>query len=344
MKIFINHQSLHQQSSSRGIGVYTRELLTALQQTYTHDEFVTKYDPRNPPDLIHYPYFDPFAPTLKLVPTIPTVITIHDLIPLRFPSHFPVGLRGKFNWFRQSRRAKQVSHIITDSESSKKDIIKILGLSGDKVTVVPLGPNQTKKLGAVMSGKIASSYALPPKYLLYVGDINWNKNVTGLIRAFSELKDKNLYLVLVGKVFSDQPDIPEYREIQRAIEKSGKKDLIIPLGFVPSHHLSVLYARALLYVQPSWYEGFGLPILEAMKFGCPVASSSRGSLPEIGGEAVAYFDPAKNMTETIADLISSPARLKELSVLGASRAKEFTWTKTALLTHEVYENILSPRA
>ena len=344
MKIFVNYKSLHQKSSTRGVGVYTRELLSALQKAYTNDEIVSEYDPKHPPNLIHYPYFDPFEPTLKLVDSIPTVVTIHDLIPLRFPSHFPLGIRGKFNWLRQSRRVKQVSHIVTDSESSKKDIISLIGLDQNMVTVVPLGPNHTQKVGVTMSDKIATSYSLPDKYILYVGDINWNKNVTGLIQAFSELKDKNLYLVLVGKVFSDQPAIPEYQELKDAIEKSGKKDLITLLGFVPSHHLSVLYARAKLYVQPSWYEGFGLPVLEAMKFGCPVASSNRGSLPEIGGEAVAYFDPPKNMTEVIANLLSSPAKLDKFAALGLTRAKEFTWAKTAALTHGVYEKVLASRS
>lgn len=343
MKIFFNHDRLHAKSNTRGVGVYTRELSQALQKNFPQDEIFSELDSGIIPDLIHYPYFDPFTPTLKVSRTVPTVVTIHDLIPLRFPRHFPVGWRGRFSWLRQLSALRRVAHVITDSLASKNDILKITALPSDLVTVVPLGPNPSQKVGLGMSDKIASSYSLPPKYLLYVGDINWNKNVTGLIQAFAKINAPDLYLVLVGKVFSDRPDIPEFRELASALAKSGLSDRILLLGFVPSHHLSVLYSRATLYVQPSWYEGFGLPVLEAMKFGCPVASSSRGSLPELGGEAVSYFDPGKNMAKTIASLLQNPARRQILSAAGLVRAKEYTWEKTAQATHAVYAQVLSAR-
>jgi glycosyltransferase involved in cell wall biosynthesis len=337
MKIVVPQKDLHVASNTRGIGVYSRQLSTALLKYFPGDTISTS----GTGDLIHYHFFDPFARTLHIDHTIPTIVTVHDLIPLKFPTHFPVGLRGKINWFFQLRALRQASHIITDSESSKADISKIAGIAEERITVVPLGPNHTQKIGIGISDKIASGYNLPKKYLLYVGDINWNKNVVGLIKAFSEVSDHNLSLVLVGKVFSDKPNIPEYQAIEKAIAKSGVSERIMQLGFVPSHHLSVLYARAILYVQPSWYEGFGLPILEAMKHGCPVASSNRGSLKEVGGEAVAYFNPSADMTETISQLLKNPAKRQELSLLGRARAKEFTWEKSARATHAVYEQILS---
>lgn len=343
MKIAINLGQLNKASNSRGIGVYTRELITALGKKYISDTILTDLSRAEQPDVIHYPYFDPFFRTL-VVTNIPTVVTIHDLIPLRFPAHFPVGIKGKINWWYQKRAIQKVSHIITDSLSSKNDIIKIVGVDSEKISVVPLGPNHTQKIRATLSKKIATSYSLPKKYLLYVGDINWNKNVTGLIKSFSELEDKSLHLILVGKVFSDKPDIPEYLTITEAIARSRKADKIIQLGFVPSHHLSVLYQLATIYVQPSWYEGFGLPILEAMKFGCPVASSDRGSLSEVGGDAVLYFDPKTGMTEAIKKLLNSGPLRKELSEKGIQQAKNFTWEKTAILTHAVYEKVLSNRA
>lgn len=343
MKIVINLGQLNKASNSRGIGVYTRELITALSKKYISDTILTDLTHDNQPDIIHYPYFDPFFRTLAIT-GIPTVVTIHDLIPLRFSAHFPVGMKGKINWWYQKRAIQKATHIITDSLSSKNDIIKIVGVDSDKISIVPLGPNHTQKIRTHLSKKIATSYSLPKKYLLYVGDINWNKNVTGLIKSFSELEDKSLHLILVGKVFSDKPDIPEYRSIMEAITHSGKADKIIQLGFVPSHHLSVLYQSATIYVQPSWYEGFGLPILEAMKFGCPVASSNRGSLSEVGGDAVLYFDPKNGMTEAINRLLKSSQLRKELSEKGIEQAKNFTWEKTAILTHAVYEKVLSDRA
>lgn len=343
MKIVFSLKQLGSASSTRGIGVYTRELIHALQHKYHHDKIITTAEKSKnfDVDIIHFPYFDPFFLTLKLAKNIKTVVTIHDLIPIRFSDHFPLGKRGKINWIIQKYLVKRVDHIITDSESSKKDIVKYIGVDDSKVSVIYLGPNTSEKVPVRMTNKILSNYKLPDKYLLYVGDINWNKNLTGLIKTFGDIIDKNLSLVLVGKVFADRPDIPEYKAVLQAIEDSGKTDKIICLGFVPSHHLSVIYAKATLYVQPSWYEGFGLPILEAMKAGCPVATSNRGSLPEIGGDAVAYFDPDKNMTSTIESLLKSPAKLRELSELGAVQAQKFTWENTAKLTHAVYEKLLA---
>jgi len=343
MKIFISTKQLHSASSTRGIGVYTRELVTSLQKHYPKDKVLTaeRKQKNELVDIIHYPFFDPFFLTLRVIWNIPTVVTIHDLIPLKFPSHFPVGWRGKLNWHIQKLLLRFMSHIITDSHSSKKDIIKYTGIEKDKISVIYLGPNKSKTVPVRMSNKIFNNYNLPEKFLLYVGDINWNKNVPGLIDAYSALKDQDLHLVLVGKVFGDKPAIPEYRAVINAIARSSKKDKIKLLGFVPSHHLSVIYSRATLYVQPSWYEGFGLPVLEAMKFGCPVASSDRGSLREIGGDAVVYFDPAKNMRETIERLIVNNAKLTELKSLGIAQAAKFTWENTAQLTHSVYSKILN---
>ena len=337
---------MHSQSATRGIGVYTRELVAALQKHRPKSKFIAN---STSPDkvkaqLVHYPYFDPFFLSLKIFKKIPTIITIHDLIPLKFPKHFPVGIKGKIKWFIQRALAQRVDHILTDSECSKRDIVELIGVPASRVSVIPLGPNRSQAVQVRLTKKISQSYHLPDKYLLYVGDINWNKNVPGLIKAFAALKDPDLHLVLVGKVFADAPDIPEYHAVKQAIADSGRSDLIHTLGFVPSHHLSVIYSLATLYVQPSWYEGFGLPILEAMKFGCPVASSNLGSLPEIGGDAVAYFDPNTNMADMISSLLRSPQKLQDLAVAGRVQAANFTWSKTADLTYKVYEQVLSARS
>ena len=346
MKVIINLKKLQTASHTRGIGVYTRHLIAALQKAYPADHFVpTSHSHADlKGDVLHYPYFDPFFLSLKRSRKIPTIVTVHDLIPLRFPSHFKPGLRGKLKWWLQRAALRQVDHVITDSDSSKSDILKLVALPPSRISVIPLGPNQSELVPAKLSKKLIAQYALPSRYLLYVGDLNWNKNLPGLIKAFTALKDKDLRLVLVGKVFTDKPNIPQYHALTKAIATSGKAESVILLGYVPAHHLSLIYSLATLYVQPSWYEGFGLPVLEAMKYGCPVASSSRGSLKEIGGEAVAYFDPAKDMSEVIEALLRSPARLAELSQLGLARAKQFSWAKTARLTHAVYEKVLAARS
>ena len=343
MKILLPIVPLHSGSRTRGIGVYTRELSLALTKYFPDDQIIGSSSSREAQtaDLVHLPSFDPFFLTLPVLMRRPTVVTIHDLIPLRFPKHFPAGIRGRLKWMAERRRLRRAAAVITDSESSKADIVALSGYPVDKVTVIPLGPNDVQKVPPAQANQIAAKYALPSRYLLYVGDINWNKNVPGLIAAFTALKDPRVHLILVGKVFGSQPAIPEYRAIAEAIEKSGKADKIHLVGFVPSHHLSVFYSRATLYVQPSFYEGYGLPILEAMRFGCPVATSDRGSLPEVGGDAVAYFDPEKNMTNVIGELLSSAPRRAALSAAGLVRAKQFTWERTARETHAVYEKILA---
>jgi len=342
MKVVISLQPLTNHSVNRGIGSYTRELVSALSAGYPEDKIIsttTDYYSLNA-DLVHFPFFDPFFLTLPSGRKLPTVVTIHDLIPLKYPSHFPRGIRGGLKWRLQRRQVRQVDHIITDSLASKHDITKMIGIDDDKITVIPLAPAGNSLVMSMLS-KVKNTYHLPEKFLLYVGDINWNKNVVGLINNFGKLPSRDTHLVLVGKSFQTTNNIPEIAAINRAIEKSGKAKLIHQLGYVPSHQLPAVYKLATLYCQPSFDEGFGLTILEAMRVGCPVASSNRGSLPEVGGEAVAYFNPDKDMLEVLTKLLKSASFREKLSQLGQGRVKEYTWQKTAKLTHQVYEQILA---
>ncbi|MEI6690149.1 MAG: glycosyltransferase family 1 protein [bacterium] len=341
MKVVISHKPLHSGSKTRGVGVYTHELINAFHKYFPETRLIasSKDYYHEDADLVHFPFFDPFFLSLPSHFKKPTIITIHDLTPLKFPTHFPSGLKGKIKLWMQTIRARRANKIITDSECSKRDIVEMLGIVADQIVVIPLAHTK-EKVPTVMARKIAGKYKLPDRYILYVGDINWNKNIVGLIKSFSALEDDNIHLVLVGKVFGDMPKIPEWKDIDQAIENSNKKDMIHLLGYVPSHHLPVLYANATLYVQPSWYEGFGLPLLEAMTYGCPVASSNRGSLPEVGGDAVVYFDPDKDMTQVIADILSNTRKRNSLVQKGLERVKLFSWEKTASETKQVYEQVV----
>jgi glycosyltransferase involved in cell wall biosynthesis len=342
MKVLIATKNLHSDSKIRGIGVYARELSQALARQFPQDSFPLGQSVSSTPDLdlIHYPFFDPFFLTLPIHKKIPTVVTIHDLIPLKYPAHYPVGVRGKLKWLRQKRQAQKAAHIITDSTASKSDITSILGIDESKISVIPLGPEKTK-VSAELTRKTKLEYNLPHRYLLYVGDINWNKNIIGLVQAFAGLDAPSTHLVLVGKSFSNESNIPESRAVHRAIKDSGKADKIHLLGFVPTHHLPAIYSHATLYVQPSWDEGFGLPVLDAMSRGCPVATSNRGSLPEVGGRSVAYFDPDKDMLEVLSNLLASPEKRKQLAKSGLARAKQFSWELAAIETRKVYEKVIA---
>lgn len=342
MKIAICTSPQSSASKTRGVGAYTRELVSALRTSFPGDQFIeTTGNPyREDVDLVHFPFFDPYYLTLSWHFPLPTVITIHDLIPLKYPLHYPAGYRGRLKWLVQRFRASRASVIITDSASSAQDISVIMGIPHDRISVVPLA-SATSRTSYALSPKIKKTYHLPERYILYVGDVNWNKNLPGLIKAFASLDNQSVHLVLVGKVFSDKPNIPEFRALMEAINDSGKAKLIHLLGYIPSHHLGAIYREATLYVQPSWDEGFGLPVLEAMKAGCPVVTSNRGSLSEVAGEAAVYFDPGKdNLTEILESLLASPVKRETLITAGYLQAKKFSWKKTAQLTREVYERHL----
>lgn len=340
MHILIGASSMHAGNLVRGVGAYTRELHTALQNHYPSDHFTLSSKKAKNVNLVHYPYFDPFSLDLPPRYHVPTIITIHDLIPLKYPAHFPVGYKGGVAWLWQKFRAQRASAIITDSNSSARDIFNIMSIPEKRIHVIPLAP-ATARTSYALSPKLKKLYSLPEKYILYVGDINWNKNVPGLINAFSSLPS-TIHLVLVGKVFTDAPNIPEYHAVRDAIAKSAASSRIHTLGYVPSHHLAAIYHAATVYVQPSFDEGFGLPLLEAMRSGCPVVSSSTGSLPEVGGDAAIYFDPnGSDLPTVLAQVIRSVKLRSQLISAGLLHVKQFTWSKTAQLTHQVYEQLLA---
>ena len=345
MKVVISLKPLQSGSKTRGVGVYTRELIRTLQELYPQDEFIpTTHDYyHQDADLVHFPFFDPFFLTLPLHKSKPTIVTVHDLIPLKFPQHFPKGIRGTIKWWIQRYSLHQVDHLITDSISSQTDIHQLLHFPLEKISVIPLGPNiRYARVPIKLKQTVQQEYNLPDRYLLYVGDVNWNKNVLGLIKEFSLLNNPRLHLVLVGRAFLKEPPTKELRQIKALINKSEAKPRIHLLGFVPSHHLPALYALATLYIQPSWYEGFGLPILEAMEHRCPVISANTGSLPEVGGEAVVYFNPHKkgDLAEKIKQLSASAEKRRQLVELGKKQAKQFSWQKTAQMTYEVYQKLV----
>lgn len=342
MKVNFALRSSWKSEKGRGVGVYTRELLRALHQNYPQDKFTTSQKSSFPTDtdIVHFPFFDPYFRTLPMSFPRPTVITIHDLIPLKYPSHFPAGIKGKLKWLLQKHSAARSAHLITDSMASKKDIMHFLNVAPGLISVIPLGPT----CGALVkhnNASVRARYNLPNRYLLYVGDINWNKNLLGLIKTFASLKDPDLHLVLVGKALGEAPAIPEYHAIKNAIDASGKSALIHILGYVPEGDLPNIYHQATLYVQPSYDEGFGLNLLDAFAAGCPVASSNRGSLPEVGGDAVAYFDPDRDMGDVISHMLKNQSLRERYLHKGTKQLSKFSWDQTARLTHQVYEKVLA---
>ncbi|MEK7587772.1 MAG: glycosyltransferase family 1 protein, partial [Patescibacteria group bacterium] len=303
-------------------------------------------------DLVHYPYFDPFFLTLSLLKPKPVVVTVHDLIPLVYPSHFPRGIRGDLKWRVQKFSLKNARRLITDSIASKRDIQAITGFSESLVDVIHLAPAETfypiKDRNVLLS--VQKKYSLPDSFILYVGDVNWNKNVQGAVKAF-DILTKTVFvkrlslkatLVLVGKAFLDS-NLCETQEINYLIRSLHLEEQVLRLGFVPEKDLVAFYNLATVYVQPSFAEGFGLPILEAMACGCPVVCARGSSLDEIAGPSIRVnaSDISSIMDGILhAEKLSTSERTERIQK-GYAWVKRFSWKKVASETVEVYEKALA---
>ncbi|MCX6794066.1 MAG: glycosyltransferase family 1 protein [Candidatus Gottesmanbacteria bacterium] len=334
MHIAIDITPLESAHSGRGIGIYTKNLISALQKYGSHHSysfFTRKQKVPDKADIVHYPYFDPFFLTLPLVKTKPAVVTVHDLIPLVFPDKFPVGLRGNIKWQIQKQSLRGAKRIIADSQCSKNDVSKITGIDKSLIDVIYLAPDPT-----CMS---TARKRISTPYFLYVGDVNWNKNIPGLLRAFEDVPHSEL--VLVGGAFTDTT-LAETIVINSLISVLGIEHRIKRVGRVTSKKLTELYSGATALIQPSFYEGFGLPVLEAFACGSPVVASMSSSLREIAGPAIRV---QPDNIESIADgmkyvlSLSSDAR-KNLIGEGDKWVTQFTWQKVARETVLAYEKAL----
>jgi len=350
MKIAIDTSPLKTAHRYRGIGIYTQNLIEALQSIKVPDFSVQFIESGRVPydcDLIHYPYFDFFFLTFPFKKPKPVVVTIHDCIPLVFPKNYPPGIKGKIKFTIQKLSLKGVKRIITDSESSKKDIAKFLGVPEQKIDVIYLAAgNKVEKItDRKFLTKLALKFNLPDKFVLYVGDVNFNKNLPGLVRACSLI---NIPLVIVGKQAIlkefDKKNVENQplMEFNKLVEE---KKNILRLGFVETKELAGLYSLASVYCQPSFYEGFGLQILEAMTCGCPVVTSNVSSLPEVAGKAALFIDPYdyRRIAEGLNKILTEKKLREEMIKLGFEQAKRFNWEKVALETIKVYEKILGKK-
>jgi glycosyltransferase involved in cell wall biosynthesis len=347
MIVGLDVSPLHTGHKVRGIGFYTKRLLQALKKQNKNIEIKELKSPQDIKqqdyDLLHIPYFHPYFQTLPWPWQVnkPIIVTLHDMIPVKYPNQYPPGMQGEFKWYLQKLLLKQVDFVITDSFASKYDISDLAGYPADKIYVTYLAAgNQFKQLDPKKEQlkKTQQKYNLPDDFVLYVGDINWNKNIPSLVNACNQAE---LPLVIVGKQ-AVNPEIDkdhiENKDLVWLQKKADNNPLINTVGFVSMEELISLYNLATVYVQPSFDEGFGLPVLEAMACGCPVVSSNFGSLPEVVGEAAIKVEPTKERLAKKIDLVINDKKIqKELSEKGIKRASEFSWQKTASKTVEIYK-------
>lgn len=265
------------------------------------------------------------------------ITTVHDLFQLKAsnPTKNQIIYRFKqlVGWFVFKHVLRSNNHIITDSNYSKRDIERFSSSAIGKTITVYLSADK-------LTAKQPVKYAKLPldNYLLYVGQQSEHKNIRRLVRAHQLLLEKypDLWLVLVGKV----NDIAKLN--QKWVEENNYKNVHFT-GFVADEELAWLYENATCYTFASLMEGFGLPGLEAMQYGTPVASSNTTCLPEIYGEAAEYFDPTSvdDMAQTIERVIEDESLRKELVENGYRQLKKYSWEKMARETHAIYMSVLS---
>lgn len=280
-------------------------------------------------------FFSPAHYAPRIAPC-PTVVTIHDVAYLHYPDEFlKRDLYQLQNWTRYS--INNASKVISVSKTTKKDVMSFYKIPEKKIEVVYNGFEKEIDDEAIPSDMSEIDRKIISPYILYVGTIQPRKNIIALIRAFSLLHKTNpgLNLVITGKKgwLFDQI-FKEARELYL-------ENKIIFTGYVSDEELVYLYRKAFCFVLPSFYEGFGIPVLEAMSFGCPVVSSFSSSLPEVGGEAALYFDPAdyKDLADKLNMLASSVKLRQELIRKGKERIKQFSWHTCAEETLKIISGI-----
>jgi len=291
---------------------------------------------RNPVEVLHVQYTaPPFAPC-------PIVSTIHDLSFEHLPETFTRRSRTQLRLTVRGT-ARRAAVILTLSEFSRRDIIETYAVDPERVLVTPAAAptNFAPVENETELKDIRERYGIKANYLLSLGSIQPRKNLARLIEAYALLRtsragDQLPQLVIAGKRgWLDN-------EIQRAAQRENRNESIKFIGYVPEKDLPALYSAAICFVYPSFFEGFGLPVLEAMQCGTPVIAGNRTSLPEVAGAAALLFDPfdAGALAEAIERIIHNPDTRAELRVKGLERARIFSWTATARLTLQAYERAL----
>lgn len=329
-----------------GIGRYVRQLAAHLPACFAPgDDFTlltekeTAVSPfslsqqwRIPPllrghTLYHSPYY-----IMPYFPGVPAVVTLYDLIPQKFPALTTAKARLFFRLFTRMA-LHTANHVITISEAARQDFLAAYPIKPDRITAVPLAP--APHFQPMPNAPITRP--LPDKYVLYVGSNKPHKNLVRLVQAWQPVHQqfRDVALMIAGAWDNRYPQPKEW------VEKLGLETAVHFFGPVTETELPILYSRAQLFVFPTLYEGFGLPVIEAMACGTAVACSNQSSLPEVGGDAAVYFNPAntEEITQSIITILKEEDLQTALQKQALQQAKKFTWEQTAKQTTAVYKMI-----
>lgn len=286
------------------------------------------------PDLVVFFNFN----RLPVARSVKTITFIHDLAFVHFPEHIDDKNLKFLSRFVPLAISKS-SQIATISEATKQDIVETYGVDPSKVSVILGAVDHTRFKKTVLTHGVRTKYRLPSKYILSVSTIEPRKNITSLVSAYASLPTsirKEYKLVLAGgKGWKDN----------KILELVGSHDLandIIMTGYVDDEDIASLYSGAELFIFPSLYEGFGLPILEAMACGVPVISADNSSLPETGGDAARYVgaEDIEGLTEAIKEVLRNPDLRRSMSDKGIKQAARYGWEDSARAMELVIAEVL----
>ena len=290
-------------------------------------------------DLLHCPYW-----ANPLWSPWPTVVTVHDVIQFVLP---------EYAWRKISRvyfgivsaSARRAEAVITVSECSKSDIMKILGLPPERIHVIGNAVDASfyPVRDAWLLANVRERYGIAPRFVLYFGGFDMRKNVLRIIEAYSQLSEslrREYQLVIAGRY--QHLGHPLYPDPRETVRRLGLERYVIFTGQIREQDKAALYSAATVYMFPSLYEGFGMTVLEAMACGTPVLTSNLSALPEVVADAGALVDPydSSAIAQALTELLESQSRREELSRRGLERARRFTWPQVAEQTVRVYKQIL----
>jgi len=286
------------------------------------------------PDLLHVQYTGPLFSHAHLV------VSVHDVSFLEFPEYFTRFRANQLRW-TVKRTVQKAARVLTPSDFSRRAILKSYAIDERKVVVVPNAVSSAFRPidRGVAAGVVARKFGIRGKFILMVGDLQPRKNHLGLLKAFEDLMRAHPELphrlVFVGK------ETWYSRQLHRAVSNSPLADRVHCTGFVDDDDLLYFYGACDLFAFPSFYEGFGLPILEAMACGRAVACSSVTAMPEVADGAAILFDPrsTEEMTRALRDILIDGELRGRLERLGTQRAAQFTWEKAARRTLDVYYEV-----
>ena len=261
-----------------------------------------------------------------------SVVTVHDMLPVKFPEFYSTSVVEWFN-LGIERLNKIQPTVIADSTATKKDILEFTKITSENIHVIPLAYDE-KKSSVQKSADVIKELGIAFPYILYLGRVDIRKNIVRLIEAFESISSKysDVKLVIAG-----EPHLGS-EEVALKVKNSKYKSRIIMPGYVSDEQKHALYSEALAFIFTSLYEGFGLPLLEAMTCGSPVITSNVSSMPEVAGDAAILVDPyrVEQLAHEIERVISSKSLQEELRNKGFAQSKKFSWSKTAEMTEEVY--------